>query len=88
MLPTSPNERSFADMKKWNPLIHKTFYERNPKNEKEIRTYYMSFNPFASKIVPQISNWVQMEPTQEMEPLPPNLLQSIMTMQPNTPEFF
>ena len=88
MLPINPTERSFLDMKRMNKLIHKTFYERNPKNEKEIRTYYMSFNPFSSRIVPQISNWVQMEPTQEMEPLPPNLLQSIMTMQPNIPEFF
>ena len=49
-------ERTFQDMKRWNPLIGKTFYERNPKNDKEIRTYYMSWNGFANKIVPQISN--------------------------------
>mgnify|MGYP003333021244 CR=1 FL=1 len=29
-------ERTFQDMKRWNPLIGKTFYERNPKNDKEI----------------------------------------------------
>jgi len=80
--------RTFSDLKRWQPLIHKTFYERNPKNNKEIRTYYMSWNPFANKIVPQISNWVQAEPTPEMEKLNPNVMKSIMTMQPHTPEFF
>ena len=43
-------ERTFQDLKRWNPLIGKTFYERNPNNEKEIRTYYMSWNGFANKI--------------------------------------
>ena len=28
-------ERTFQDMKRWNPLIGKTFYERNPKNDKD-----------------------------------------------------
>ena len=48
--------RSFDDLKKWNPLINKTFFEKG-KGEFEgmIRTYYMSFNPFANRIVPRIS---------------------------------
>ena len=80
-------ERTFKDMKRWNPLIGKTFYERNPKNDKEIRTYYMSWNGFANKIVPQISNYHQAEPTPDMEPFHPKILSSIMTAQPHKPEF-
>ena len=80
-------ERTFQDMKRWNPLIGKTFYERNPKNDKEIRTYYMSWNGFANKIVPQISNYHQAEPTPDMEPFLPKILSSIMTAQPHKPEF-
>ena len=79
--------RTFTDLKKWNPLVHKTFYERNPKNPKEIRTYYMSWNPFANRIVPQISNYHQGEPTEDMKPIHPKILSSL-TMQRNQPEFY
>ena len=55
--------RTFKDLESWNPLINKVFYERNPKNSHEIRTYTMRWNPFAAKITPQISNWHVAEPT-------------------------
>ena len=80
-------ERTFQDMKRWNPLIGKTFYERNPKNEKEIRTYYMSWNGFANKIVPQISNYHQAEPTPDMKPYDPRVM-SALTMQKFTNSFY
>ena len=81
-------ERTFTDLKRWNPLIGKTFYERNPNNEKEIRTYYMSWNGFANKIVPQISNYHQAEPTPEMEKFHPKIMNAVLTAQPNIPEFY
>jgi len=80
--------RTFQDMRKWNKLIGKTFYERNPKNPHEIRTYYMSWNGFANKIIPQISNYVVMEPTPEMEPFHPKILSAVMTAQPSMNSFY
>ena len=74
-------ERTYYDMRKWNPLIGKTFYERNPNNPTEIRTYYMNWNGFANKIVPAISNWVAMEPTPEMEPYNQRVMTAVATFQ-------
>ena len=34
-------ERNLQDLKRWNPLIGKTFWQRNPKNKDEIRTIRM-----------------------------------------------
>ncbi len=79
--------RQFKDLQNWNPLINKIFYERNPKNEKEIRTYTMKWNPFAGKITPMISNWVHAEPTQEMKPFHPKILSAVNTMQHSRTEF-
>ena len=49
-------ERTFTDLKRWNPLIGKTYFERHPKNPQEIRTYYMQWNGIANKITPRVSN--------------------------------
>ena len=81
-------ERTFQDMKRWNKLIGKTFYERNPRNPMEIRTYYMSWNGFANKIVPQISNYHVAEPTPEMEPYHPKVMSAVMTAQPHMNSFY
>ena len=82
------SERSFQDMKRWNPPIGTTCYERNPKNPKEIRTYYMNWNGLANRIVPAISNWVQMEPTPEMKPYKPRFMSAVATFQPQQQEFY
>ena len=81
-------ERTLQDLKQWNPLIHQTFWERNPKNTQEIRTYYMSYNPFADRIIPQISNWVVMEPLPEWKPYSQKVMSTIMTRQVSKPNFF
>jgi len=81
-------ERTMNDMKQMNSLIGQTFYERNPKNNNEIRTYYMRFNGIANRIVPAISNWHVAEPTPEMKPFHPRIMTAIMTKQPNSPEFY
>jgi len=68
------NNRSHLDMKRWNPLIDQIFYEKNPNNPKEIRTYTMKWNGMANKITPMISNYHQAEPTPEMKPFHPRLM--------------
>ena len=73
--------RKFQDLEKWNPLINQVFYERNPKDPKEIRTYTMKWNPFAGKITPMISNYHAAEPTPEMKPFHPKILSAVKTMQ-------
>ena len=75
-------------MKKWNPLIGQTFYERNPKNPGEIRTYYMRWNGLANRIVPAISNWIAMEPTPEMKPYNPRVMSAVATFQNQQQEFY
>ena len=81
--------RNFADLKRCNHLIHKTFYEEGKGQfEGMIRTYYMSFNPFANRIVPQISNWHHGKPTPEMKKYHPKIMSAILTSQPNTNSFY
>lgn len=74
-------ERSLLDMKQWNKLIGKIFYQTNPRNPREFRTIRMSYNIFADKIVPQVSDWHTGCPTQEMEPVNPRVLSALATMQ-------
>ena len=82
------SERTYQDMKRWNPLIGSIYYERNPKNPKEIRTYYMNWNGLSNRIVPAISNWIQMEPTTEMKPYNPRVMSAVATFQPQQQEFY
>ena len=81
-------ERTLTDLKNWNPNIQKTFYQLNPKNEDEYRTIYMKWNPFANKIQPMYSNYVNGTPPDGMEEVNPRLLSSLNLMQPSKPEFF
>ena len=79
--------RTFKDLQSWNPLINQVLWERNPKNEKEIRTYHLKWNPFAGKITPMISNWHVAEPTPEMKKFHPKYLSAVNTMQHQRTEF-
>ena len=72
-------ERNFNDMKRWNPLINQIFYERNPRDSREIRTYTMKWNGLANKITPTISQYHQAEPTPEMKPYHPRIMSALMT---------
>jgi len=74
-------ERSFHDLKRWNPLIGKVFYERHPQHPEQIRTYRMHWNGMANKITPMISNWHTAEPTPEMEPYHPKIMSAVATQQ-------
>ena len=82
------SERTYEDMKRWNPLIGTIYYERNPKNPKEIKTYHMNWNGLANRIVPAISNWVQMEPTPDMKPYDQRVMSAVATFQPQQQEFY
>ena len=74
-------ERSFLDVKRWQPLINKVFFERHPRHPEQIRTYRMYWNGMANKITPQISNWHTAEPTPEMEPYHPKIMSAVVTQQ-------
>ena len=80
-------ERNLQDLKRWNPLIGKTFWQRNPKNKDEIRTIRMHWNPFANRITPQVSNFVTSLPPEGMDEVSPRLLSSLATMQGSAPFF-
>ena len=82
-------QRTLGDLQNWsNGMIGRVYYQKNEKNDKEYRTIRISFNPFANRLVPQFSNFVEGVPPAEMKPLPPNLLGSLMRFQANTPEFY
>ena len=74
-------ERSFNDLKRWNPLINQVFYERHPDHPDQIRTYRMNWNGMANKITPMISNWHSAEPTPEMKPFHPRIMTAVLTQQ-------
>ena len=81
-------QRTFQDLKNMNPLVGKTFFEEGEgRFEGMIRTYYMAWNGFANRITPQITNYHQAEPTEDMKPIHPKILSSL-TMQRNQPEFY
>ena len=82
-------ERNLNDLKRWNPMINRIYYEKGKgKYEGMIRTYTMLYNIMANKITPSISNWVHMEPTPEMKPYHPDVMKAVLTTQRNTNQFY
>lgn len=77
------DNRTYQDVKNWNPLVNKVFFERNPRDEREIRTYTMRWNPMAERISPMISNWHVAEPTPDMKPFHPSILSAVNRFQSN-----
>ena len=82
IMPT-PNfgERNYSDFLKWNPLVGKIFYQRNPNNPDEIRTIRMHYNIFADKLTPQISDYHVATPPEGMQEVNPRLLSALATHQ-------
>ena len=78
--------RTYQDLKQWNPLINRIYYERNQKDPTQIRTYTMKWNGLAQKISPVISNWHTAEPTPEMYPYHPQIMRSVMCFQSERPD--
>ena len=82
-------ERNINDLKKWNPMINRIYYERGEgKYKGMIRTYHMAYNMMANKITPQISNWVHAEPTPEMKPYHPDVMKAVLTSQRSNQPFY
>ena len=79
--------RTFNDLKKWNPMINQIYFQRNPKDPKEMRTYTMKWNALAGKIQVMVSNYHVAEPTPEMKPYHPKIMQAVNTMQHQATEF-
>ena len=77
---SDPNERNMGDMRQWNPLIGKVFWQTHPDDSKQGRTIRMHYNIFADKITPQITNWIVSTKPDGMEEINPRLLSSL-TMQ-------
>ena len=76
-------QRTFQDLKQFNPLIGKTFVEKGEgRFEGLIRTYYMAWNGFANKITPQVSNWHHGTPPEGSEPYHPKIMEAVTTAQP------
>ena len=66
-------ERTFQDMSAWNKIIGKTYFQKNENNKDEYRTIYMKYNPFAGRIQPMYSNFVNGTPPDGMEEANPRL---------------
>lgn len=73
------HQRSYHDLKRWNPMIDRIYFERHPQNKEQIRTYHMKWNAMANKITPMISNWHTAEPTPEMLPFHPRVMTAVLT---------
>ena len=50
--------RTFNDMKNWDPLIGRTFYELHPKDKTQYRTVRVAWNAFSNSKYGQYSNFV------------------------------
>ena len=71
-------ERTYMDAKKMMPYLNKVFYEYNKQNPDEYRTVTFRLNVFNSRVTALYSNYVTGVPTDNMQPLQPHLLSSIM----------
>ena len=77
---SDPGERNVRDMRQWNPLVGKIFWQTHPDHSKQGRTIRMRFNIFADKITPQITDWNACARPDGIEEINPRLLSSL-TMQ-------
>ena len=81
-------ERSLMDFQNWSKFGKQLFYERNPRNEQEIRVYRPFYNVFAGKYTLQITPFHAAEPTPDMKPWHPSIGRALTTMQPSTDRGF
>ena len=79
--------RTFQDMKSWDPLIGKVFYEIHPKDDKQYRTVRVGFNPFTSSKQAQTSNYLVGTPPDGIPPLSPLLARQLRTVSTPSPFF-
>ena len=75
-------ERTQQDFRQWSKLDG-IYYEKHKTKAGEMRTWRVSFNPFAGKYqIHQPTNWVAAEPTPEMKAWSPQISAAITRTQP------
>jgi hypothetical protein len=79
------DSRTFIDMKNWNPLIGKVFYELNPKYKDQYRTVRVAWNAFSNSTYGQYSNWVTGTPPEGMEAASPILISQLNRVPQQSP---
>lgn len=81
-------DRTLSDFRKWSN-IDGIYYERNPSNPAEMRTWRVSFNVFSNRYhINSPTNWVAAEPTPEMKAWSPKIAAAVATMQHSTQRGF
>lgn len=50
-------KRKLIDMRQWNPMVGKNFWQTHPLDPTKGRTIWMHYNVFAYKLKPQITDW-------------------------------
>ena len=60
-------DRTFLDMKQWNPHIGKMYYELNPQDKNQFRTYYIRWEAFANAMRSYPSNYITGTPPDGMK---------------------
>tara|TARA_R100000008_G_scaffold31653_1_gene17670 strand:+ start:554 stop:880 length:327 start_codon:yes stop_codon:yes gene_type:complete len=69
-----------------NQTRDRTYYYKDPNDANRFKTITLLWNPYKNGWNrPLISNFVVGIPTDEMKPIPPALLRSIMSMQDQIP---
>ena len=71
--------RNMQDVMRQHHYANKTFYEINPEDPNQYRTYFYRVNVFANgRIDPMISNYLVGVPPDGMKPLDPKLHSAVM----------
>ena len=72
-----PNNRTFLDMKQWNPHIGKMYYELHPEDKNQFRTYYIRWDGFANAIRSYPTPYITGTPPEGMAPIHPLLISQL-----------
>jgi len=78
------HDRTFLDLKKWNPNIGKTFYEIHPTDKNQFRTYYIRWDAFANAMRSFPTPYIVGTPPDGMEAIRPLLLSQLNRMPQST----
>ena len=77
--------RTFNDMKNWDPLIGRTFYELHPKDKNQYRTVRVAWNAFSNSKYGQYSNFVTGTPPDGLQPISPLLISQLNRVPQQSP---
>jgi len=69
--------RTALDMKQWNPHIGKVYYELNPQDKNQFRTYYIRWDAFVNAIRSYPTPYITGTPPEGMQPIHPLLISQL-----------